>query len=74
MSAVAIESPLILLHPSDNVAVARRTIPQGTMLTLPGGQERTEEEYRQLLAKAGFRLTQVVPTESAVSVVEAVRE
>ena len=44
------------------------------MLTLPGGQERTEEEYRQLLAKAGFRLTQVVPTESAVSVVEAVRE
>ena len=43
------------------------------MLTLPGGQERTEEEYRQLLAKAGFRLTRVVPTESAVGVVEAVR-
>ena len=44
------------------------------MLTLPGGQERTEEEYRQLLAKAGFRLMRVVPTESAVSVVEAVLE
>lgn len=43
------------------------------MLVGPGGQERTDEEYRALLGKAGFRLTRVVPTESAVSVVEAVR-
>jgi len=42
------------------------------MLVVPGGQERTESEYTPLLAKAGFRLTRVVPTESAVSVVEAV--
>jgi hypothetical protein len=42
------------------------------MLAIPGGQERSEEEYRALLAKAGLRLTRVVPTESAVSVVEAV--
>ncbi len=42
------------------------------MLALPGGQERTEPEYRALLEKAGFRLNRVVPTESAVSVVEAV--
>jgi alkyl hydroperoxide reductase subunit AhpC len=42
------------------------------MLVGPGGQERTEQEYSKLLAKAGFRLTRVVPTESAVSVVEAV--
>ncbi|MGO4670930.1 methyltransferase [Bosea sp. 2RAB26] len=41
------------------------------MLVLPGGQERTEEEYRQLLAKAGFRLTRVIPTSSDVSIVEA---
>jgi hypothetical protein len=41
------------------------------MLVMPGGQERTEEEYRALLAKAGFRLTRVVPTASPVSVVEA---
>ena len=40
------------------------------MLALPGGQERTEAEYRALLDKAGFRMTRVVPTESAVSVVE----
>ena len=41
------------------------------MLVGPGGQERTEQEYAALLGKAGFRLTRVVPTESAVSVVEA---
>jgi hypothetical protein len=42
------------------------------MLIGPGGQERTAAEYRELLEKAGFRLTRVVPTASAVSVVEAV--
>ena len=42
------------------------------MLTIPGGRERTEEEYRELLAKAGLRLTRVVPTMSPVSVIEAV--
>jgi hypothetical protein len=42
------------------------------MLVLPGGQERTEAEYASLLGKARFRLTRVVPTESIVSVVEAV--
>ena len=42
------------------------------MLVVPGGQERTEAEYAALLGKAGFRLTRVVPTESIVSVVEAV--
>jgi len=41
------------------------------MLVGPGGQERTEPEYRALLSKAGLRLTKVVPTDSAVSIVEA---
>lgn len=42
-----------------------------TMLTIAGGQERTEEEYRALLAKAGLRLTRVIPTMSPASIVEA---
>jgi O-methyltransferase domain/Dimerisation domain len=42
------------------------------MLVVPGGQERTAEEYADLLVKARFRLTRVVPTDSVVSVVEAV--
>lgn len=41
------------------------------MLVIPGGQERTEAEYASLLSKASFRLSRVVPTESVVSVVEA---
>lgn len=41
------------------------------MLVGPGGQERTEQEYGTLLGKAGLRLTQVVPTASPVSVIEA---
>jgi alkyl hydroperoxide reductase subunit AhpC/SAM-dependent methyltransferase len=42
------------------------------MLVGPGGQERTAQEYDKLLGKAGFRLTRIVPTESAVSIIEAV--
>jgi len=44
------------------------------MLALPGGEERTPAQYDALLAKAGFRMTQVVPTQSLVSIVEAVPE
>jgi len=43
------------------------------MLVGPGGRERTEQEYAALLGHAGLRLTRVVPTGSAVSVVEAER-
>ena len=43
------------------------------MLALPGGKERTQKEFAELFAAAGFRLTRVVPTESPLSVVEAVR-
>jgi hypothetical protein len=43
------------------------------MLALPGGKERTQKEFAELFAAAGFRLTRVVPTASPLSVVEAVR-
>jgi len=42
------------------------------MMVLPGGMERTEEEYRRLLETAGFRLARVVPTRTWVSVIEGV--
>jgi hypothetical protein len=42
-----------------------------SMLTLTPGQERSEAEYRALLAKAGFKLNRVIPTTAAVSIVEA---
>ena len=43
------------------------------MLLIPGGKERTEEEYRDLFAEADFELSKIVPTGSEVSVIEAVK-
>jgi hypothetical protein len=40
------------------------------MLVLPGGIERTEEEYRCLLEEAGFQLNSITPTASVISVIE----
>lgn len=41
------------------------------MLANIGGRERTATEYGELLARAGFRMTRVVPTASPASIVEA---
>ncbi|MCM3874518.1 MAG: acetylserotonin O-methyltransferase [Pyrinomonadaceae bacterium] len=41
------------------------------MLVSPGGAERTPDEYRDLLAKAGFALRRIIPTKSPLSIVEA---
>jgi hypothetical protein len=42
------------------------------LVNAPRGQERTLDEYGDLLARAGFRLTRVVRTASPVSVIEAI--
>ncbi|MEO8627911.1 MAG: methyltransferase [Betaproteobacteria bacterium] len=71
------------MQPDGRLLIVEMVLPTGdtphpgkvldmVMLVVPGGQERTETEYASLLGKAGFRVTRVVPTESAVSVVEAV--
>jgi hypothetical protein len=44
------------------------------MLVMVGGQERTECEYRELIASASLRVTRVIPTPAAMSVIEAVVE
>jgi hypothetical protein len=41
------------------------------MLVMPGGRERTEQQFRDLFDRAGFTLTRIVPTQSPLSVVEA---
>ena len=67
----------------DKLLLAEKLIPAGNephpakivdvaMLLLTGGMERTEQQYAELLNRAGFRLTRVVPTPSAASVIEAV--
>ena len=41
------------------------------MLVMTGGKERTEQEFAQLLAAAGFKLLRVIPTDLPTSIVEA---
>lgn len=69
------------LAPGGKLLVVESVVPPGNdpsfaklldlaMLVLPGGEERTEEEYRQLYEAAGFRLTRIVPTAAGVSIME----
>jgi hypothetical protein len=72
--AMGAESRLLIIEmvlPDGDTPHPGKIIDMG-MLVAPGGQERTEPEYDFLLDKAGLRLTRVIPTESAVSIVEAV--
>ncbi len=41
------------------------------MLVTNGGCERTQAEFADLLGKAGFRLTRIVPTALPISIIEA---
>jgi len=41
------------------------------MLLMPGGRERTEPEWRELMGNAGFEITRIVPMQAAESVIEA---
>lgn len=53
----AVDGPLMDLH----------------MLLIPGGRERTAEEYERLLATAGLHMTCIVPTEGYACIIEAER-
>jgi hypothetical protein len=41
------------------------------MLLMPGGRERTEQEFRALFVSAGFPQMRIIPTQSPLSVIEA---
>ena len=41
------------------------------MLLVPGGRERTADEFAALFVRAGFKLARIVPTESPIAVLEA---
>jgi hypothetical protein len=41
------------------------------MLLMPGGRERTEPQWRDLFAKAGFKITRMVPLQGSQSLIEA---
>jgi hypothetical protein len=44
------------------------------MLAMPGGRERTEKEYRDLLAKAGLSVARILAIPGLeIAVIEAIR-
>ncbi|MFH1300180.1 MAG: methyltransferase [Planctomycetota bacterium] len=43
------------------------------MLLIPGGKERTAEEFRSLFEQAGFELIRIIPTESELSIIECIK-
>jgi SAM-dependent methyltransferase len=70
------------IEPNGKLLIVDYVIPSGnqahpgkqvdiTMLVVLGGRERTEAEFRTLLAQGGFELKQIYPTEGQ-SVLEAV--
>jgi hypothetical protein len=42
------------------------------MMLFPGGRERTEEQFRELLAASGWRLNRIISTAASESIVEGV--
>ena len=69
-------------EPGARLLLAETVIPTGNefsfgklldleMLMLPGGVERTEAEYRDLLGASGFRLARILATRSPAHIVEA---
>ncbi len=62
---------LEMVLPPDNRSSAVQPM-DINMLVMLGGRERTEAEFRGLLAGAGFRLERVIETHSSFTVLEAV--
>jgi hypothetical protein len=73
-----------VMSPGNKLLLVESVIPPGnepfmgkfldlTMMLIPGGQERTEQEFRELYDRAGFELMRIVPTSTEVSVVEGLR-
>ncbi|MCC7461911.1 MAG: methyltransferase [Gammaproteobacteria bacterium] len=71
------------MGPGIRLLVMEEVIPEGNVpspakwldvafLTVWSGRERTEDDYRQLLRRAGFRLNRVIPTSTLLSIIEAV--
>jgi O-methyltransferase len=82
-ATVALRNCRRVIDPRGTLLLVEEVIPPGdapgtgklsdlNMLVGPGGQERTAAEYRALYTAAGFALTQVIPTQSRMSLIVGV--
>lgn len=75
------------MHPTSRLVLLERKLPERIenpedafttvmgdlhMMVVLGGRERTANQYRELLAQAGLRLTREIPIESDITAFEAV--
>ncbi len=60
--------------PGPNMASWSKLVDMQMLATMPGGRERTIEEYESLLKKSGFSLKRTIPTISPLSILETVGE
>ena len=65
--------------------IAEAVIPEGNTFSISkfldlevflmgGGKERNKEEFKNLMKKSGFRLSQIIPTKENISIIEGVPE
>jgi len=59
--------------PAGNAPAAVKTMDLVMLVQTDGGRERTEEEFRQLFARAGLRLARVIQTRADNSILEVAR-
>jgi len=74
--AMAEDGRLLLVEmimPKGNDPFIGKLVDIESLLITPGGYERTESQYRSLLSAAGFKVTKIIPTQTANSIIEAVR-
>jgi hypothetical protein len=80
-----LENIRAVMNPGGRVILLESVLPPGNapdfgklidieMLLMPGGRERSLEEFRALFARAGCTLTRIVPTNSPLSVIELDRD
>jgi hypothetical protein len=58
-----------LIRPSDEMSLT--TLVDITMLIGAGGRERARAEFGKLLERAGLKLQKIIPTESALYILES---
>lgn len=72
------------MRQSSKLLIVEQVIPAGDaphpgkimdleMLVSPGGVERTENEYREILRRADLKLARVIPSASPLSIIEAIK-
>lgn len=78
-----LENIRAVLPPNGKLVLAETVVPETAephfskffdliMLTMTGGRERTATEWETLLGKAGFKIERIIPTQSFLSIIEAV--